>query len=134
MQLFSCGHRGAWLVLFRDKENGLCEPRYAVVAEDLCSALKLLHRDRCFLLSVVQTGSSELLQPPSFFSRGGPIGLREREGFLSLSIYLLLDWRKRLRDFQFEIRQAHAMGRNIVFSVVLRIVVPEFPHSAFPTP
>lgn len=52
LQLFSCTEE-TWLVLFREKDSGLCKPRDSALSEDLCSALKLLHWDRylCCLLS-----------------------------------------------------------------------------------
>lgn len=106
LQLFSCRHRGAWLVLFWDKENGPCEPRYSVLSDDLYSVLKLLHQDRYFFAVCCPNRFIRALSATFIFRLWRPYVLRG-ESFLSLSIYLLLDWRKRLRDFQFEIKDKH---------------------------
>lgn len=38
--------------------------------------------------------------------------------FLPFHIYLLLDWRERVTDFQYEIKGRHIIGWNIAFSIV----------------
>lgn len=134
-QLFGCRNGGAWLVLFWDKENGPCEPRYSVLSDDLCSVLKLLHRDRyffffCCLLSkqAHQSSYSHL-----HFSVVEALCAERREVSSSQYLFAFGLEEEAERFSIWDQRQAHAMGRNIVFSIVLRIVVPEFPHSVLST-
>lgn len=132
-QLFSCKNGGAWLVLFWDKENGPCEPRYSVLSDDLCSVLKLLHQDRyffcCLLFKQVHQSSYSHLH----FSVVEALCAGSREVSFSQYLFAFGLEEEAERFSIWDQRQAHAMGRNIVFSIVLRIVVPEFPHSVLST-
>lgn len=139
-QLFSSRNGGAWLVLFWDKENGPCEPRYSVLSDDLCSVLKLLHQHRffwfvfffffcCLLSKQVHQSSYSHLQ----FSVVEALCAERREVSFSQYLFAFGLEEEAERFSIWDQRQAHAMGRNIVFSIVLRIVVPEFPHSVLST-
>lgn len=132
LQLFSCRYRWAWLVLFWD--------RVACVSQDILYCLRI---SAVLLNSSTETGicccllSKQVHQSSYSHIHFSVVeALCAERGEVSFSQYLFaFGLEEEAQRFSiWDQRRAHATGRNIVFSIVLRIVVPEFPYSAFPTP